>query len=54
MVGPREAEWKDRVSNWKQVGLSHLCLRTLGGSLSIVDHIPTLERVVHELSDGVR
>ena len=54
VVGPREAEWKDRVSNWHQIGLSHLCLRTLGGGLSITEHIPTLERAVHELPDGVR
>ena len=54
VVGPREAEWKYRVSNWHQIGLSHLCLRTLGGGLSITEHIPTLERVVHELPDGVR
>jgi probable F420-dependent oxidoreductase len=54
VVGPREAEWKGRVSNWHQVGLSHLCLRTLGGGLSIKEHIPTLERAVHELPDGVR
>jgi len=54
VVGPREAEWKDRVSKWHQVGLSHLCLRTLGGGLSIKEHIPMLERVVHELPDGVR
>ena len=54
VVGPREAEWKDRVSNWHQIGLSHLCLRTLGGGLSITEHIPTLERVVHQLPDGVR
>jgi probable F420-dependent oxidoreductase len=54
VVGPREAEWKDRVSNWHQIGLSHLCLRTLGGGLSIAEHIPTLERVFHELPDGVR
>jgi probable F420-dependent oxidoreductase len=54
VVGPREAEWKDRVSNWHQLGLSHLCLRTLGGGLGIAEHIPTLERAVHELPEGVR
>ena len=42
VVGPREAEWRDRVSNWNQIGLSHLCLRTLSGGLSISEHIPTL------------
>jgi probable F420-dependent oxidoreductase len=54
VVGPREAEWQDRVSNWHRMGLSHLCLRTLGGGLSIAEHIPTLERTVHELPEGVR
>ena len=34
VVGPREAEWKDRVKNWNEIGLSHLCIRTLGGDLS--------------------
>jgi len=33
VVGPREAEWKSRVSNWHKTGLTHLCLRTLGGDL---------------------
>ena len=33
VVGPREAEWKTRVSNWHTTGLTHLCLRTLGGDL---------------------
>jgi len=33
VVGPREAEWKNRVSNWHKAGLTHLCLRTLGGNL---------------------
>ena len=33
VVGPREAEWKTRVSNWHKTGLTHLCLRTLGGDL---------------------
>jgi probable F420-dependent oxidoreductase len=54
VVGPSEAGWKDRVSNWHQIGLSHLCLRTLGGDLSIAEHIPALERVAHELPDSVR
>jgi len=33
VVGPREAEWKTRLSNWHKTGLTHLCLRTLGGDL---------------------
>ena len=34
VVGPREAEWRDRVANWGEAGLTHLCLRTLGGGLT--------------------
>lgn len=53
VVGPREAEWKDRVSNWKHMGLTHLCLRTLGGGLSVNEHIPKLEQTINELPDDV-
>ena len=51
VVGPREAEWQDRVANWRATGLTHLCLRTLGGELSATAHLKTLERVVGELPD---
>lgn len=54
VVGPREAEWKDRVVGWHQTGLTHLCLRTLGGGLAVSEHLPTLQRAVAELPDGVR
>ena len=49
VVGPREAEWQDRVSNWHDTGLTHLCLRTLGGGLAVAEHQPTLERAMAEL-----
>lgn len=54
VVGPRQAEWKERVTGWHSMGLSHLCLRTLGGGLSISQHITTLEQAVNELPDNVR
>ncbi len=54
VVGPRQPEWKDRVSNWKKMGLTHLCLRTLGGDLSVNEHIPKLEQTMKELPDDVR
>ena len=54
VVGPRQAEWKSRVSNWQAMGLTHLCLRTLGGDLSVPQHLTTLERVINELPDQVR
>lgn len=49
VVGPREAEWRDRVSNWHATGLTHLCLRTLGGGLEVADHVPCMERAMAEL-----
>ncbi len=49
VVGPREAEWRDRVVNWEQAGLSHLCLRTLGGGIEPAAHIPTMEAAVKDL-----
>jgi len=54
VVGPREAEWKDRVAGWHRTGLTHLCLRTLGGGLAVREHLTRLEQTVHELPDEVR
>lgn len=49
VVGPREAEWQSRVKNWYGTGLTHLCLRTLGGGLSNAQHISKLQQIVNEL-----
>lgn len=49
VVGPRQAEWRDRVSNWHDIGLTHLCLRTLGGDIGLHDHIPTMRAAVEDL-----
>ncbi len=49
VVGPREAEWRERVSRWHDIGLTHLCLRTLGGNLSVDQHIDVLRRAVADL-----
>ena len=49
VVGPRQAEWRDRVSNWHDTGLTHLCLRTLGGGLDVRDHIPAMRAAVADL-----
>jgi len=48
VVGEREAEWQSRVANWRKAGLTHLCLRTLGGGLETTEHIPKLEQVAAE------
>lgn len=49
VVGEREAEWQSRVSNWHATGLTHLCLRTLGGALRGGDqHIARLREVSAE------
>jgi len=49
VVGPREAEWRDRVKNWHDAGLTHLCLRTLGGGIEVNEHIPRMRAAVAEL-----
>ena len=49
VVGPREAEWKARVTGWRAKGLSHLCLRTLGGGLDADGHLNTARRAFAEL-----
>ena len=48
VVGPREAEWRDRVAGWRRTGLSHICLRTLGGGLDAQGHLDTMQRVYAE------
>ena len=49
VVGPREAEWKSRVAGWRGIGLTHLCLRTLGGGLEKRQHVEKLREAVAEL-----
>ena len=49
VVGPRQAEWKTRVSGWRDKGLTHLCLRTLGGGLDADAHLATARQAFAEL-----
>ncbi len=49
VVGPREQEWRDRVLGWHAAGLSHLCLRTLGGGLTPDEHIERMRLAVSDL-----
>ena len=49
VVGPREPEWHSRVENWHKTGLSHLCLRTLGGGLEVSQHLGRMQQVVNQL-----
>ena len=49
VVGPRQAEWRDRVSGWRRAGLSHLCLRTLGGGLDAQGHMDTMQQALTQL-----
>lgn len=46
VVGPREAEWRDRVKGWGEAGLTHLCLRTLGGGLGADQHLAKMREVL--------
>ena len=54
VVGPRQAEWRDRVAGWRQRGLTHLCLRTLGGGLDATQHIETLQSAASEVLGGLQ
>ena len=49
VVGPRQAEWQSRVQDWSDRGLTHICLRTLGGGLEVAEHLPTLQAVAEQL-----
>ncbi|MFT5560648.1 MAG: putative F420-dependent oxidoreductase [Candidatus Azotimanducaceae bacterium] len=49
VVGPRAPEWQARVANWEKVGLTHLCLRTLGADLSPDQHLKKLQEVVPQI-----
>ncbi|MGR8946859.1 MAG: TIGR03619 family F420-dependent LLM class oxidoreductase [Gammaproteobacteria bacterium] len=50
VVGPREGEWRDRVLGWRKMGLSHLCLRTLGGGLETPSqHLSKLREIVDQI-----
>lgn len=49
VVGPREHEWQSRVAGWREIGLTHLCLRTLGGGLKVDEHIGRMQQAVAEL-----
>ena len=49
VVGPREHEWKSRVAGWRDMGLTHICLRTLGGDITPDRHIERMQQAVAEL-----
>ena len=49
VVGAREAEWKDRCIGWRDKGLTHLCLRTLGGGLDADAHMAKAREAFEEL-----
>lgn len=49
VVGPRQHEWQERVVGWQELGLTHLCLRTLGGGIDVADHVPVMRDAVAKL-----
>jgi len=51
VVGPREAEWRDRVRGWHAAGLTHLCLRTLGGGLEGDAHLAKMQEAWAQLGE---
>ena len=51
VVGPREAEWHDRVRGWLAADLTHLCLRTLGGGLEGDAHLVKMQEAWAQLGE---
>ena len=49
VVGPREAEWQARVVRWQKIGLTHLCLRTIGGELNAREHLDKLAEIADQV-----
>ena len=49
VVGARQGEWKDRVVGWRDKGLTHLCLRTLGAGLDADAHLAKAREAIGEL-----
>ena len=49
LVGARQAEWRNRIAGWHAKGLSHLCLRTLGGGLDADGHMAVARRALEEM-----
>ncbi|MCY3620541.1 MAG: TIGR03619 family F420-dependent LLM class oxidoreductase [Gammaproteobacteria bacterium] len=49
LVGARRAEWRNRVAGWHAKGLSHLCLRTLGGALEADGHMAVARQALEEM-----
>jgi alkanesulfonate monooxygenase SsuD/methylene tetrahydromethanopterin reductase-like flavin-dependent oxidoreductase (luciferase family) len=50
--GRTEAEWLGILSARKSAGVTHLCLRTLGGDLDAKGHLDTLTRIHGILVDA--
>ena len=48
-VGPRGHEWRARVAGWRDLGLTHLCIRTLGGGLEGAEHLECMRGIAPEL-----
>ena len=48
IVGADNADWRDRVEAWRDKGLTHLCLRTLGADLTADEHLQALTAAAAE------
>lgn len=50
VTGPRESEWRERVAGWRSAGLTHLCLRTLGGGLTPAQHLAKMQEIALQMN----
>ena len=51
IVGAEESAWTATIAAWNDLGVSHLCLRTLGGGLDVRGHVQALSAARKTLAD---
>jgi len=49
VVGDAATGWRDQVDTWRGLGITHLCLRTLGASLTADEHLSAMQRAADVL-----
>jgi probable F420-dependent oxidoreductase len=50
--GRSDTEWLDLVATRRATGVTHLCMRTLGGDLNAHEHLQALEHIHRLLNDA--
>lgn len=49
VVGDEHGEWRGVLETWRNLGLTHLCLRTFGAKMSPEQHLSTMQDLAAEV-----